>query len=332
MNAVKKREGYYDFLRGIAIIFVVGIHTVNTNVDYGSYSGFLTVLCRQLIACAVPIFLTISGYFLVRKSTSTRKDYFSFLKHQIPVVYLPCLLWSLPYMAMSLKGGASVVYSVLYLLLCGYSIYYFIACIIQCYIFLPLVKKCGLGVILILLMISVVWGLGHVKFNLIPGTGLPLLLYAAPFPNLLVFFALGCWLGSDKRNYSLGLIGVLFILSLGLNIWESYYLQNTFHVYGMGMKTSSHLLDFFAVLLLFHPKVKGMYRDNRVTSWINKLGVASFAIYLSHLLIGMILFRVGFLNSFWLVKWISLLLVSWIFVEVAKKILPEKSWRFLGLR
>jgi surface polysaccharide O-acyltransferase-like enzyme len=46
----KQRESYYDFLRGIAIMMVIGIHTYT--------DGFMhfNLFLRQFLNCAVPIF------------------------------------------------------------------------------------------------------------------------------------------------------------------------------------------------------------------------------------------------------------------------------------
>lgn len=58
----KQRDFYYDFLRGIAIMMVIGIHTYT--------DGFMhfNLFLRQFLNCAVPIFLAISGYFIGRKN------------------------------------------------------------------------------------------------------------------------------------------------------------------------------------------------------------------------------------------------------------------------
>ena len=56
---MKERIAYFDFLRGLAIMMVVGIHTYTLGED--------STVVRQLLNAAVPLFIAISGYFLSQK-------------------------------------------------------------------------------------------------------------------------------------------------------------------------------------------------------------------------------------------------------------------------
>ena len=128
----KSRNTYFDFLRGVAIIMVIAIHTY--------YKAEDSVAFRQILNAAVPLFIAISGFFLSKKRIEQKTQYVQFLKRQIPKVYIPTLMWSLPLFAASLKSGENVLNNVINLFICGFSIYYFVAFIIQCYIVLPLLK------------------------------------------------------------------------------------------------------------------------------------------------------------------------------------------------
>lgn len=128
-----KRNEYFDFLRGLAIFMVVAIHTYDINAD--------GIVIRQILNSAVPIFIAISGYFLSQKVMETKGEYIRFLRKQLPKVYYPVLLWSLPLLAISIIQGKSILASVILFFVCGMSIYYFVAFIMQCYVVLPLVKK-----------------------------------------------------------------------------------------------------------------------------------------------------------------------------------------------
>lgn len=73
------RNTYFDFLRRLAILFVIGIHTYPVN------DGVVgEILIRQTLQCAVPLFLAVSGYFIGRKQLDTWPQYFHFLKKQLP--------------------------------------------------------------------------------------------------------------------------------------------------------------------------------------------------------------------------------------------------------
>ena len=126
-----KRNTYFDFLRGLAIMMVVGIHTYTLGKD--------STVVRQLLNTAVPLFVAISGYCLSQKRMENKDDYLFFLKKQFPKVYLPVLVWSLPLYAIALYSGSSIIKQTILLLSCGLSIYYFVAFIMMCYVVLPVI-------------------------------------------------------------------------------------------------------------------------------------------------------------------------------------------------
>ncbi len=129
---MKPRNLYFDFLRGIAIIMVVAIHT------FEGHSGVLAIGLRQMLNTAVPVFLAISGFFIGKKTLETKEQCFDFWRNQIPKVYLPVLVWSILYLILAIHNGKPMIQSLVLYAICGYSIYYFIAVIIQCYCILPL--------------------------------------------------------------------------------------------------------------------------------------------------------------------------------------------------
>lgn len=141
MNKIE-RNPYFDFLRGFAIIMVVGIHTVtNYAPTFETFGQICTIIIRLFLNCAVPLFLAISGYFIASKQISWGNEHFKFLKKQVPKVYIPCLVFSLPYFILSLSYGDSIIKSIIYFFMCGFSVYYFIAVIIQYYLLLPAFTK-----------------------------------------------------------------------------------------------------------------------------------------------------------------------------------------------
>ena len=142
---MSSRVEYYDFLRGVAIIMVVGIHTfASSSLD--SIYGFISMLVREVLNCAVPIFLAISGFFCGKKILRDQNAKFAFWKKQIPKIYIPALIWSVPYFVLNIIGNDGVFgigEQILALFTCSYSIYYFIALIIQYYLLLPVLQKHG---------------------------------------------------------------------------------------------------------------------------------------------------------------------------------------------
>ncbi|MCK0159330.1 acyltransferase family protein [Allomuricauda sp. F6463D] len=66
---MKERIGYYDTFRGVAITAVVAIHSDFIGYTFDDKSLFfnITLIWRQMMNFAVPMFIAISGFFLVNK-------------------------------------------------------------------------------------------------------------------------------------------------------------------------------------------------------------------------------------------------------------------------
>ena len=132
----QKRLPYFDFLRGIAIIMVVGIHTFNVNT-----ANIASIPLRTLICCAVPLFITLSAFFVSQKEFKDG-SFFKWFINQTKKIYIPMLLWSIPYLIISIHDNTYTLRYTLFLyFLGGFSIYYFISFIIQGYLFMPILKK-----------------------------------------------------------------------------------------------------------------------------------------------------------------------------------------------
>ena len=135
-----KRIDYFDFLRGVAILMVIGIHTYTIR-SFDGWDSVALIGVREVLNFAVPLFLAISGFFIGRKSLPDKNSYFTFLKKQIPRVYVPALIWSLPMLALWIYKGQDVIMSVGKVLGCmTFGPYYFVVLIIQLYLLHPLVK------------------------------------------------------------------------------------------------------------------------------------------------------------------------------------------------
>lgn len=93
---MRERSHYFDFLKGIAILMVVGIHTVPKVTGFYSLETTVTILIRLLLNCAVPLFLAISGWFLSTKLFNNRHEIITFYRKRIIRVYIPliiCGMW-----------------------------------------------------------------------------------------------------------------------------------------------------------------------------------------------------------------------------------------------
>lgn len=134
-----KRNEYFDFLKGIAILMVIGIHTF-IGGGFSSWHEYLNTGVRQILNCAVPVFIACSGFFLAKKSLKNKEEIRSFYRKQISRVYLPCFLWSLPWFSSFIIGGNDPKTGILNLVFCGFSVFYFVILMIQYYLLLPVIQ------------------------------------------------------------------------------------------------------------------------------------------------------------------------------------------------
>ena len=324
---MKERIAYFDFMRGLAIMMVVGIHTYTLGKD--------STVVRQLLNTAVPLFIAISGYCLSQKRMENKDDYLFFLKKKFSKVYLPVLVWSLPLYAIALYSGSSIIKQTILLLSCGLSIYYFVAFIMQCYVVLPVINNYISGnkrrVVIVSCLISFAWIAGVMYMNTIQGKGIPLILYAGPLPCWLMFFVLGVMIGhKPERNYSIILPMVIAILGFILSVIETDYLLDHYGK-GVGIKPSSFIYSAGMIFLMFSNKVEKLLSQTGVVyRFIIWIGSLSFSIYLIHCYFVSYLVKRLPIDS-WLLQWAIALLLTVAFILILRKLLPTKYHKYLGI-
>ena len=323
------RNQYFDFLRGIAILMVIAIHTFPQS-DFSTADGVANIIIRQIVGCPVPLFLAISGFFLGRKALETKDQKYSFWKKQIPRVYIPVLIWSLPLLIVAITNGKSLLISIILFLGCGYSIYYFVALIIQCYLFLPILQKThskkGYFITCLISSICVVFISWFIDGNV------PLIVYAGPIITWIIFFYMGIKLSKSERDYNITILYILIPISIILCIIESYMLQiHTCGSKGFGIKLSTYIYSALMILLLFSKQFEEKFNANlTLNRIITYIGGISFGLYLLHYYFITIIFRYIDVENYFF-RWGIVSICSIMFVIALKKIIPSKYYKLLGL-
>lgn len=103
---------------------------------------------------------------------------------------------------------------------------------------------------------------------------------------------------------------------------------------GVGIKLSSFVFSYAAILLLFSARIMVFYMRiarSGITKLILKFGQNSFGIYLIHCFFIEILFRIYPCNN-WPLRWGLVAGLSLLFITETKKIIPNLSKRYLGFR
>jgi len=329
---MKDRNGYFDFLRGIAIIMVVGIHTQPEINGFSSLADTAAVLVRLFLNCAVPLFLAISGWFLAPRQLQSKQDIVKFYKKRFPRVYIPLLIWGLGWFAVNLWNEPTewgAIKNLIMLLTGGFSVYYFVSLIIQCYLITPLLSRhYKSGIFICAVMSAIAISATSWLIN-IEGHSFPLLLYAGPVYVWIIFYMMGIWLRKNEHKdyFSFGLI--LALLGFIMQIVEySWYLN--INGGGLGIKLSSFIFSAGIILILVSHKMERFYRNNRATRVVAWIGEISFGVYFLHV------YCISFLGNLlgpqpWIVTWSYILALSIVIIWMVKKVFPKKfTHKFLG--
>lgn len=330
------RNQYFEFLRGLAIVMVVGIHTLIVSPDgLKEAEDIVVVLVRMALNCAVPLFLAISGYFIGSKNISFGKSHIEFLRHQLPKVYIPCLIFSIPYFLIyCFKDSGDPFKGVLLLLTCGFSVYYFVALIIQYYLLLPLLKRMNnvKGLILTALIstisiLVVTYALKVLNMNL------PLIVYAGPFPLWILFFFIGMYLSSRSRDYGITFPTLLAVAGMILQFLEFAFWAKQGQS-ALGIKLSSFIFSLGVILLVFSRRTELSYRENFITRSFVYIGGISFGIYLIHCFNILIVSKLPppIPTASWFLSWAMVLAMSVAIIWLTKLICPRFAKKYLGFR
>lgn len=328
-ESMNGRIGYFDFWRGVAIAMVVGIHTFVMSQPTAG-----VVFVRQLLNCAVPIFLALSGYFATIGFVKREMSATTFWKKQIPHVYIPCIVWSLPLFAEQvMKGGSSegIVMQILLLFVGGVSVYYFITLIIQYYLMLPWLVRhnnhtlLGVSGMVSFVTIAIVC---YVRWVL--GVELSLLAYAAPFTTWWIFFMLGVYMAQHSRQYSLWTPLAIAVIGMILQCIEGNGLMEKYGE-GLGIKPSSYLYSSGVILLIFCKRCEQAYRSVPLLRPIEYCGRVSLGIFLIHCYMIGVAKHIPLATTHWGIKWVATLLLSGVFIWCANRVLPKWAIRLIGL-
>lgn len=159
---------------------------------------------------------------------------------------------------------------------------------------------------------------------------MPLILYAGFFPLWIMFFSMGVSLAESKREFKMGWLIFLLILSLILQFIESFYLH-TFSDSAFGIKPSSFLFSAILIMILFSNQLESYWKPKGfIAKGFHLLGELSFGIYLTHCLVLLLVTRIPY-NHIWIIDWFLVLSLDVVFLLLLRKLIPVGLYKYLGL-
>ena len=282
-----------------------------------------------------PLFVAVSGFFLCNKNVNSKLAYKDFLVSRLRVIYLPMLVWGLPWLLLNVlhvQNFGALAYNVFMYFTGGLSILYFIALIIELYVQLPVIQLVNKRMVICLAIFSISVTFGWSLVNYTTHLYMPLIVYCS-FPTYIGYFALGCFIGRSRLSPNMYMAVSTVTIGWVLSVLESYYwLDFNPSSNWLGLKASVQMLAFGVISLLFTKTFTINYKSTRCTHIIEWVGSQSMPIYMSHMLLLFTLRLIGFAPSLWVTNWAVVFLLDVFFIFILTKILPNRILPYLGIR
>lgn len=305
-----KNIQYFDTLRVIATLAVILIHVATpvVNMNFGRNTNFwlIGVIIDNFVRFAVPLFLVLSGATLLTKQYTV----IDFYKKRMSRVLIPFLFWLPAYWVFRWfmlrewerphSFDAIVHWGADLFIKEGVSIHlWFVYMILLLYLFIPVISKIlktatrkSIVIFLVLWLI-----LNHLQlFGVISIDGFPLL-FKRLYGYLLYtgYLVLGYFLQTLHSKYYLSRIFalLLYLSTVVIASLLTYYLSSQSGkqtLTAMGTFTLNTFLQVIAIYFL----VKDVeFKNKYIVSFIQTISNYSFGIYLVHIMVISLFFRVG---------------------------------------
>lgn len=155
----------------------------------------------------------------------------------------------------------------------------------------------------------------------------------APFPKWLIYYAMGMIAASGRIPQIKNRILILgFLTTIVLSIIET----NLSIVYDHkvpGMKVTALLYSCLIILIIFQERLRLYFNNIKMPKkLIYWTGQKSFYIYLSHCVFIMLLGKLSFYPSDWIIRWILIYVLSASSALILEKLFPERLYKYIGLK
>lgn len=322
-------------VRGICILAVIMIHCP---AGESGMSQAIWLALRQLINFPVAVFIFMAGYF-VKSEKATMS--WTYLKNRGGRLLAPFLLWSTLYTIKNVVfGDACSWQEILFAFVTGQSAVplYYILVMLQLMLLTPFLVRIENK--WWLYAITPIYLCGVYAWNLYFGSAPPL--YGTFFPAWLIFYLLGIDAKKGKIDIWSAKASIAWVVTgLSVALVESFTLLKVGCniAFACSQVKFSSLFYSVVVILFLLKKQQSEQRQSSLENVLSQVGDDSYGIFYSHMMVLYVvskIFRITGLTSvwglFWLLDFVFTAAVSFILVELAKKLIPNKKLQsILGL-
>ncbi len=305
-----KNIQYFNSLRVLATLAVILIHVATpvANMNFGRNANFwlIGIVIDNFVRFAVPIFLVLSGATLLTKQYSL----VDFYKKRMSRVLIPFLFWLPAYWVFRwlmlrewerpLSFDAIVRWGADLFVKEGVSIHlWFVYMILLLYLFIPFISKilktASRKTIVVFLVLWLI--LNHLQiFGVVSIDEFPLL-FKRLYGYMLYtgYLVLGYFLQTLHSKYNLSRISalLLYLSTVVIASLLTYYLSSQS---GKQILTAMNTftLNTFAQVIAIYFLVKNIeFKNKYLVVFIQTVSNYSFGIYLVHIMVISLFFRVG---------------------------------------
>ncbi len=305
-----KNIQYFDTLRVIATLAVILIHVATpvVNMNFGRNTGFwiIGVVLDNLVRFAVPLFLVLSGATLLTKQFTL----IDFYKKRMSRVLIPLLFWLPAYWLFRwfmlrewerpLGFDAIVRWGTDLFVREGVSVHlWFVYMILLLYLFMPFISKIlksasrkSIVVFLVLWL-----ALNHLQLFGVFNTGSFSLLFQKLYGYMLYigYLVLGYYLQTLKSNCKLPMVSA-FTLYLSTVVFASlvtYYLSVPSGKQTLTAMNTFTLNTFLQVIAVYFLLKNIEFKNKYLVLFIQMMSNYSFGIYLVHIMVISLFYRIG---------------------------------------
>jgi surface polysaccharide O-acyltransferase-like enzyme len=346
INKIPSYKISADVVRVVAILGVVAIHTVNSVYQrpdfFGGLSWWLAILINSVSRICIPLFIMISGYFMLRKDEKFTDTF----KRIINRLFIPLVFWTILVFVLGNPDTVKEIFTPnFYLRFFSGNVYYFyfLIILIGLYFILPLLrsyikneslnsqKYLAIGFLIVGVIETAEeyfirnCAVENSFTKWVPYTGL-----------FVIGFLIGAKLIKFKNKK---LLGAVYFVGLGITLALNYiYFKfnslNSLNYPGCLSQYSDYYLSFNVILMsipafaflmnLDYSFIKSKFIKNIIF----QIARSSFGIYLTHLFIvnlwdnefglGVDSVRIP-LWSFILIKWLGVFTISFAFSTLIRK-------------